>query len=588
MKRWQELLGRRDFLRLTGKAGLTVVVGSGAVSALGTAQAAGEATGGTAAAQPKSKAKSGGAGSRGTPTARNFLRASSPIDRTLGDATPREFFGDRNQRPHGALWDLKTYFATHKVEGSDEEAAVVVVGGGVSGLFTSYALRKHKPILLEQAARFGGNAKGQSWRGVDYSLGTAYIDQPHEGAPMHGLFHELGLGEILTKRDTVDPVEYQGKLYTGFWEGETDPSRKHQYAAMSKFFGEMVAEKERPFPFIPSVTAGNLESVRHYDQWDLHTLLSQVVGGKLPEQLETALEHYCWSTYAASAKEVSAAGALNFLAQESNPIHIGAGGNSAIAERVLERLVAELPTKNLRPSSLVVQVKVEGDRTLVTYEDAEGKLRRIRAKAVVMCCPKFVAARVLEGLEPERIAAIQRLRYRSYMTANLLLDRKMERTAYDVFMIKSGKTDLGNVREAQAKMNATDFIMANYAARDAKVNVFTFYRAFPVDGMRAELNTPGAYEDYRKRFETQIEKDILPLMKLEMGDVVDLRLALWGHALPLSEKGLYRTDTVQTLRKPFAKRVFFVEQDNWAYPSTQTGATESVLMKRDIEAVLGA
>ena len=198
MKRWQELLGRRDFLRLTGKAGLTVVVGTGAVSALGTAQAAGESTGGTAAAQLKSKAKSGGAGSRGTPTARNFLRASSPIDRTLGDATPREFFGDRNQRPHGALWDLKTYFATHKVEGSDEEAAVVVVGGGVSGLFTSYALRKHKPILLEQAARFGGNAKGQSWRGVDYSIGTAYIDQPHEGAPMHGLFHELGLGEILT------------------------------------------------------------------------------------------------------------------------------------------------------------------------------------------------------------------------------------------------------------------------------------------------------------------------------------------------------------------------------------------------------
>jgi len=558
MKRWEHLFNRRDVLKLGAQGGATLLM-SGCTGGL------------------LKSCLSGGSGSDS-----EFLKQYSPIDRTLGDEIPREFSGDRNQRPHSILWNLPQYLASRTVEGPDEEAQVVVVGGGVAGLFTAYTLRQFKPIVLEQADRFGGNAKGQSWRGVDYSLGAAYIDFPRKGTPMEKLYHELKLEEILVRRDTIDPVEYSGKLYNQFWEGETDPAHKTSYEKMGKFFSELVSEKERPFPFVPALSADQLSSLKHFDQWDLHTLISRAVGGKIPEQLETALEYYCWSTYAGSAKELSAPAGLNFLAQEAEPICVAAGGNSKIAERVLQRIVSDVGQKNLRPKSVVVGVKVEGDRTYVLYEDSAGKLRRIKAKAVVMSCPKFVVAKILDGIEPERLEAIRKLKYRSYMTANLLINKKMDRGPYDVFMIKDGKTNLKDVAGSQAAMNATDFVMANFAAVDAKVNVLTFYRAFPVDNVRTELNQPTAYAEYRKHFEAQIEKDILPLTNLKSSDIVDLRLSLWGHALPLAAQGIYRGDTIERLRKPFKDRVFFVEQDNWAYPSLQTGATDSVLLNQQI------
>ena len=76
------------------------------------------------------------------------------------------------------------------------------------------------------------------------------------------------------------------------------------------------------------------------------------------------------------------------------------------------------------------------------------------------------------------------------------------------------------------------------------------------------------------------------MMNLKQSEIIDLRLTLWGHALPVSAKGIYRGNIVDRLRKPFRDRVFFVEQDNWAYPSLQTGATDVVLMKKDILKIL--
>jgi len=204
-----------------------------------------------------------------------------------------------------------------------------------------------------------------------------------------------------------------------------------------------------------------------------------------------------------------------------------------------------------------------------------------------MCCPKFVAAKFLEGIEDERVAAIKKVTYRSYMTANLLLKRKPKALFYDLFMTGDGKTHYQDLAKWQDDINATDFVLANFADHSANHTSLTFYRAFPLDGMRASLNMPEAYETYRKKFEAQIAKQILPLLELSQNDVADLRLTLWGHALPVPKPGMYSDGTIETLRKPFKDRVVFVEQDNWVYPSTQTGATDTILLKDAILKALG-
>lgn len=564
MKKWEELLNRRQFVSLSTASGLAVLMGACASKQTEEAHS------------PLDE------------TQDDFLKYHSPIDRTKGDKAEAKWTGDQFERPHSILWDLPSYFSTHKPEGGVEEVPLVIIGGGMSGLFSAYNFRKHKPVLLEQAARFGGNAKGESWRGMDYAIGAAYIDEPLPGTPMETYFNELGLKEILTPRPTSDPVEYQGKLYNGFWEGETDPKEAQKYKKISKFFSDVCDQKVRAFPLIPSLNKKQFDSVKHYDKYDLHALLTKVAGGKLPHALEAAFEYYCWSTYAGSMKELSSAAALNFLAQESRPIYVPAGGNARIAERVLERVVKEVPAQNLRPKCVVVKIKVENNAVHVWYEDFEGKLRQIRAKAAVVSCPKFIAAKVLEEIEPERQKAISRLKYRSYMTANLLVNKRVKGNYYDLFMVGKDNLDFSNIKKAQEERNATDFVLANFASPSNKHSVLTFYRAFPCDGMRAELIMPESYDKYKKAFEKQIAEEILPLVDAKQEDIIDLRLTRWGHALPLSEKGIYSDGTIDKLRKPFKNKVFFVEQDSWAYPSTQTGATEVALIKKDIEnALLG-
>ena len=318
--------------------------------------------------------------------------------------------------------------------------------------------------------------------------------------------------------------------------------------------------------------------------------MTNVAGGKLPHQLEVALEHFCWSTYAASTKELSATAGLNFLAREDSPICVAAGGNSRIVERVLEKLLETIPASNFRPRSMAIDVRVEGDGVRVLYADIEGNLHHIKAKAVVMSCPKFVVKHIVHDLEPERVKAIESLRYRAYMTANVLVKDKLPETIYDVFLTGNGhddhQRDYSNIKKAQAEQNATDFVIANFAAHGHDFGVMTFYRAFPFDGARQELIQPTSYETYKKKFEQQITDQILPLMKVKPSQVVDLRLTRWGHALPLSWKGVFKDGVPATLRKPFKNRVFFVEQDNWVYPATETGVTEAATWAPEIKKVL--
>lgn len=563
LKNWESLLNRREFVSLATQSGLGIFLSACAAKSLFK----------TCEMDDPSCLK-------------DFLKEFSPINRTIGETAPRAFSGDEFELGHQVLWDLPQYFATHKVEGEVEEVPLVIIGGGVSGLFSAYTFRKHQPVLLEQASRFGGNAKGQSWQGIDYSIGAAYIDEPTPGTPMHKHFTELKLREILTERSGSDPVEYNGKLYSKFWEGETQPAEKDKYHKLEKFFSDVCNEKQRAFPLIPSLEEKHLQSVKYYDQFDLHTLLSKVAGGKLPTHLETAIEYYCWSTYGASSRELSSAAGVNFLAQESRPILVPRGGNSGIAERVLEYTLKEVPTKNLRARSLVVNVKVNQQRVDVQYIDAQGKLRQLRAKCAIMSCPKFIASKILRDLEPERKEAISKLKYRSYMVANLLLKKKAQRNFYDLFMIGDGKTDLKNLSKAFEKRHATDFILANFASPNDKYSVFTFYCAFPFDGARTQLIQASAYELARKRFEKQIAEEILPLVGAQQSEILDLRLTRWGHALPLAPQGIFRGGSIEKLRKPFQERVFFIEQDNWAYPSLQTGATEVLLFKDAIQKAL--
>ena len=203
-----------------------------------------------------------------------------------------------------------------------------------------------------------------------------------------------------------------------------------------------------------------------------------------------------------------------------------------------------------------------------------------------MACPKFVVPKLVEPLEPERAAAIDRLRYRAYLVANVLLDRPVKPDFYDLFMAGEGAVDLASVEAAADRQKVTDVVLATFARHDERHSVLTLYRGIPYDGARAALYEEGAYAASRREFEQQIAAEILPLVGLRQENVVDLRLTRWGHPLPVAEAGLIANRVVDAVRAPLGGRIFFVNQDNWALPAFETAITEALHFAPQVEAAL--
>ena len=507
------------------------------------------------------------------------LGAISPIERTLPDVAQPVFFADVPERAHQMLRDKPGFIRSlpgGTLPPPSQRVPLVIVGGGLSGIVSAYLLRAHNPIVLEQAARFGGNAQGQSWRGIDYSIGAAYFIEPDAGSDIDKLVREIGLDTIWKVKEEEDPVVIDGKISQSFWSGETDPAHRAQFEKLSTYFKAVNEGEKYPYPDIPITDPDQEKYIKTLDRVPFKAHLEKMAGGKLHPQIETAIEQYCWSSFGASSLDIGAASGLNFYASEFSNVIVLPGGNAAVAEAFLRKLAGSLPAGSLRAGSTVVDVRRVNDGVLVSYIDAAGAATTLHAQAVVMACPKFVVKNILDGIEPARLAAIQKLRYHSYLVANVLLKGKVDRSFYDLYMLGNGRIDLTSVKAAAQNQKVTDVIWASYAKPVADNTVLTLYRGMPYEGARPDLYAADSYSRYRAAFETQIHDSILPLLNLKKENIVDLRIARWGHPLPVAATGLIASGVTAAVQKPFRERVFFVEQDNWALPAFETALTEAM------------
>jgi hypothetical protein len=521
---------------------------------------------------------------------RDWLRRFGPIDRTLGAAAPRAFSGDQPDRAHGILWDKAGYLARKgPLPAPEAQVPLVVIGGGMSGLLTAYLLRDLRPVVLERAERFGGNSRGESWDGLDYAIGAAYFVEPARGTPIAGLMAEFGVDKLWRVREHEDPVVWNGKPYKGFWEGATAPEAKPQFARLAAHFKTVYEERDGyTFPEIPILNPARRAGVERLDRLSLREHLLGVLGGNLHPHLDSAIEAFCWSSYGVSATEISAAAGLNFLAGEVAKLVVTPGGNAAVAERALERILAVVPDGNLRAGCLVFDVEANAEGVRVAYEDAQGKVRVLQARAVVMACPKFVAARVLRDLEPARLAAIRQLRYYAYLVGNVLMKGSVAEEFYDMFMIGDGQIDASDPIASSEKQRITDVVLGTFAKPRKDRTVLTLYRPIPHLGGRGMIFAPSAYERYRAEFEEGIERVVLPLVGGSKANIVDIRITRWGHPMPIAATKLISGGVIDAIRAPFRGRVFFVEQDNWMLPAIETCANEALTWAPRVRAALGA
>jgi predicted NAD/FAD-binding protein len=512
------------------------------------------------------------------------LAACRPIAEVAGAAAG--FLGDDFTRPHEVLWTLDAFFAGRGgVPAPRERAGVVIVGGGLSGLGLAWRLRDLSPIVLEQAPRFGGNAKAERWNGIEYSLATAYFAKPERGDPLATEFYRpLGLDRAWRVIGD-DPVVTSDHLQFEFWRGTTDRARAADFARARRYFVDVL---RRRYPDLPTDPEGDLdaEELAALDRRSLREELEDALGEALHPHVATLCDHYAWSTFLCGWEEVSAAAFLSSYVAEFDQLVALPGGNAFAAERLLERLAAAVPPTALRPGTMALRVALAEGGVDVTAMGPDGAPYTIRAKAAVLACPKFVAKKIVADLPAAQRTAIERIRYRSYVVANALVDAPTPDRAFDVYLVGDAPPER-DLQAASSRQGVTDVVLAHWAKHgDASRSVLTLYRPYPWDGARALLLDPGSYPRVKQELERQLPS-ILALFGLRPEQVTELRIARWGHAMNVSEKGLVADGTWARARETIGDRIFFCEQDNWPAPCIETAFTCALATEPAVRRVVG-
>lgn len=466
-----------------------------------------------------------------------------------------------------------------------EEVDIAIVGGGLAGLACAWLLRDRAPVLFDLRPRFGGNAMGESWRGTPYSLASAYFIVPDKGSRLEGLYRALGVFD----RARVDT----GPLTFAWRDRVTaDPCIEgcdaRERAGVAAYRERVLHFAEKAYPEIPLPTRG-AEWIRELDLISLEEDLDTHCPG-MPFALRAAVQAYCYSSFGVGFAQISAASGWNFLAAEEYGRVVLPGGNAGFAALLFEGIAAQPAATGgrpaLRPGCLVERVRLEGDRVVVRWRDASGVRHALRARHVVMANAKQIVERMiddLDALDPEKAEALPRIETSAYAMANILMRRPVAMPSYDAFLVQDDGFPMDDAASSTDRRIA-DLLDGAYAERPTDRHVLTCYWPLPFASGRFTMVQPEQWRDYAELGAPQIRR-ALALVGADPADIVEIRLARFGHAMPIAAPGRIADGTAELVRRPIADRIWFANQDNWLLPAVEVCLEEAFTVADGIRAV---
>jgi hypothetical protein len=312
------------------------------------------------------------------------------------------------------------------------KAEIVIVGGGVAGLSAAYFLRGKDWLLLEKENHFGGNAYQEEFDGQPFATGSAYAYHGDEGDLLAA---EIGLK--LPMVNMPDPTLVNNTYVPDTWKtGITQlPYPKEVVASFLKFREDVlkmkIKERMAELDALPfsNFTAGYAPEVQQW--WDI----------------------FGPSNWGATTPDTSAFIGL----YNANDIFTGGdgkrailpGGLGCITHKLVEVLQPKYKDRMLGDATVVAAVQ-DKDAVNVTYLSGQ-KLTTVSARAVLMCTPKHITSRIVQGLPAEQRTAMRRTRFAPYPVVNVIFDKPVYNRGYDNWC--PGRS-------------FTDFIVADWTVRN--------------------------------------------------------------------------------------------------------------------------
>lgn len=469
-----------------------------------------------------------------------------------------------------------------------EEVDVAIIGGGLAGLAAAWHLRDHaKLAVLDLRPRMGGNAMGERWRGIPYSLGSAYFMVPDKGSALEQLYNDLGV----YRHARIDPgdgfrIEYGGQIIEALCDGCTPEQRRglaRYQAAVAMYAGDS-------YPEIPLAPSSRDVTLR-LDQRTFAADVLAVCGGHVPPMLARALQAYCYSSFGVGWDQLSAAAGWNFVAAEEYGRIVLPGGNAGLAQLFVDALrpydqsADEEPGRVLRAGCRVVHLRLVDNRGEVTFVDPHGVVHLLRAQHVIVAGSKHIVRQYfpqLEQLDPQKWDLIPQVENVAYLVANALLSRQAPVPFYDMFLIHDAAFPM-NDNEFAADRRITDVVDGSFASvvPSPVGDVLTMYWPLPWHTARFTIIDNQDWESYARLGAKQIRR-MLRVTGLKPADLVQVRMTRWGHAMPFLQQGQLSSGLPQILSRPVADRVWFVNQDNWLLPAVETCLQEAKTWTNEI------
>jgi monoamine oxidase len=413
---------------------------------------------------------------------------------------------------------------------------LVIVGGGMSGLAAAYLSPKFDWLLLEKEPHFGGNAYMMDFRGAAYGTGSAFVDSPVAA----DMAIDLGLKPLPI--DNWDGTLIRGEYVPDTWGEGLDrlPYPLRVRESFKKFRNAMLAidvgKRSRELdntPFSKLLEGYALEVKQWFDAYGLSN----------------------WGALTGDTSSMVAVSEAQALGGEDRRDERSTwpGGLGALSRRLVEKLEPSFKERMLTGATILA-VRPQRNSVHVSYMQG-GRIITAAAKVVIMATPKFMTARLVEGLPRTQRLAMQKIRYAPYCVINLIYDKVVFDKGYDTWC---------------PGCSFTDFIVADWTIRNRRgykraYNILTCYTPMRETERGLLLTDEGA-----RNLASRVLADIKRVLGKPTADPLEVHIYRRGHPMYMATPGNY-TRVLPLARRPL-DRVFFANTDSIGPVSTTSTA----------------
>lgn len=472
-----------------------------------------------------------------------------------------------------------------------EEVPLVVVGGGVAGLSAAWRLARAGAtdlVLFELEDRVGGTAASGANDVSRFPLGAHYVPRPtREQRALCELLREAGvltgfddagrakIAETALCRDPEERLFDGGRWHEGLFplEGAAaeDLRQLERFRSVVAGYAARRDDEGRRAFAIPTSRSARDPDLLALDAISAAAWLARE--GFTSRPLRWYVEYACRDDFGSSLEKTSAWAALHYFASrvavagdEAAPLLTWPEGNGHLVDAL-----ASASAGRIRSGTVVLEIRPAVDRVVVRWlDEARGVVGETSAAHVVCALPRFVARRVVRGLEGENGGFAMS----PWVVANVTLD---DTPSSDGFPLA-----WDNVLAQSASLGYVD--ATHQSDRRRRDTVWTWYRPFADDepvAARSRLLARG-WESWRD----EVLADLGPAHHDFERHVVSIDVVRWGHGMVRPEPGFVFGPARAAAQRPLG-RVSFAGADLGGLPLFEEAQWSGVRAAEEVLAARG-